>query len=542
MKKSVLFNTCVSAFAALLISLTGCNNLTFTDSFDAANDFGARAVSSGSQPNHYVEVKATSTSGWEQTNKFQFKLSNLSIGSGKTVSFQIYTPENASKLTVRGVNSGSKWIKDVSVSGNKWYSVSATTTESETEIGITLYCTAKSGLKVRIGDLKVGDTWVAASSLKGNVKEYYASPKSFSVSTNDSSNPPDNPPVNPPTGNVISNSTNIQWIGFRNSDYGTTSEGKSEPSASKWLTYLERMTERFPNASPSMFLIVGTVHDSDKVCKLHFKGTNSGNIKYTSSDEYADLLTKISNRFPNASVFLQVEPGYNDVAKLAKLVLDHYKGYSCVKGFGIDNEWWYRGSKDAKYSNDSKKIRDLSEASWWIEKWNAEPDRYKKAGTPLTPTVAKELVNAVTAYNSNYKVYCKHWRSSYMPKDLSSSYAKNMIFVTDTNDERDIVTQYVSWSNDFASSAATVVFQIGYMGDNKDYKEYADSNGWGSSSKINNFLKAVAAAGDCDTNLYNFYSLKDSSNKESIKQRSNKKFGIIWVDFSLNRLQEVLGY
>ena len=120
MKKSVLFNTCVSAFAALLISLTGCNNLTFTESLDAANDFGARAVSSGSQPNHYVEVKATSTSGWEQTNKFQFKLTNLSINSGETVSFQLQTPEGASKLTVRGVSSGKKWIENASVSGNTW--------------------------------------------------------------------------------------------------------------------------------------------------------------------------------------------------------------------------------------------------------------------------------------------------------------------------------------------------------------------------------------------------------------------------------------
>ena len=130
-----------------------------------------------------------------------------------------------------------------------------------------------------------------------------------------------------------------------------------------------------------------------------------------------------------------------------------------------------------------------------------------------------------------------------MPKDLPSSYLKNMIFVTDTNREADIVNQYVEWSNDFYDSDATVVFQIGYKYDKEHgkYKEYTDSNGWGSSSKIKNFLKAVAAAGDCDTSLYNFYSLTSSS-KKTIKQRKNKNFGIIWVDFTLNEFMSLLGY
>ena len=446
----------------------GCSGAINTAA-DGILDARARAVASGSQPNHYVEVKATSTSGWEQTNKFQFKLSNLSINSGDTVSFQIMTPANATKLTVRGVSSGSKWIKDVSVSGNKWYSVSATATSKETEIGITVYCSAKSGLTVKVGDLKVASTWIAAKSLKNNVKEYYASPKSFSVSTNDTSSG-DPEPTPPPTNSPI------KWAGVRCSDYGAEdSVGVPQSNGTKWGQFAKTVNSKFDNTTPVAIWIVSGFEDeksSHPKAHLNFNAGSSlpSYVKNGSGDPNSSFLNYADSN--GISVWLQVESGDADILKLAKLVMDKYASHKCVKGFGVDMEYYFshRSSKSNK-------------------------DYY---GKQMSDQTAKDLVKLVRGYGSDKTVFLKHWEPEIMPP----SYRDGMIFVIDTQGKSSL-SSYRQEVQDFAKAfkGNPVMFQIGY---------------------------------DDDKSIWGKYSVKQFA-EELTKGLSSSSYniGIVWVDFTL---------
>ncbi|MBO4404394.1 MAG: hypothetical protein J5780_03580 [Treponema sp.] len=462
MLKKVLRAAAVLACSAGILS--GCAN-SLTEA-EGTSDFGARAVASGSQPNHYVEVKATSTSGWDQTNKFQFKLSNLSIKSGDAVSFQIYTPENASKLTVRGVSSESKWIKDVAVSGNKWYSVSTTATANETEIGITVYCTAKSGLTVRIGDLKVASTWIAANSLKGNVKEYFASPKSFSVSTNDSGS------INPPAPT----DSPIKWAGVRCSDYGAEdSVGVPQSKGEKWGEFALKVNNKFKNTTPVAIWIVSGFEDSKKTHPTAHLNFNAGSslpsyVKNGSGDPNTSFLNYADKN--GISVWLQVESGDADILKLAKIVMDKYGSHKCVKGFGVDMEYYF--------SHRSSK---------------SNSDYY---GQQMKDQTAKDLVKLVRNYGSNNTVFLKHWKPSIMPP----SYRDGMIFVIDTQGKSSL-SSYRQEVQDFAKAfkGNPVMFQIGYND---------DKSIWGKLS-VKEFAEELTKG--LSSSSYNI--------------------GIVWVDFTL---------
>ncbi len=466
MFKKVLKVAAVLACSAGILS--GCAN-SLTEA-EGASDFGARAVSSGSQPNHYVEVKATSTSGWEQTNKFQFKLSNLSIKSGDTVSFQIMPPEGASKLTVRGVSSDSKWIKDVSVSGNKWYSVSATATANESELGITVYCsTAKSGLTVRVGDLKVASTWVAASTLKNNVKEYFASPKSFSVSTNESSDDPTPTPPPAPSSSVI------KWAGVRCSNYGAEdSVGVPQSNGKKWAEFAKKVNSKFDNTTPVAIWIVSGFEDektSHPTAQLNFNAGSSlpSYVKNGSGDPNTSFLNYADSN--GISVWLQVESGDADILKLAKLVMDKYADHKCVKGFGVDMEY-YHSHRSSKKNNDYY-------------------------GIQMKDDVASKLVALVRKYGSDKTVFLKHWKPSIMPP----SYRDGLIFVIDTQQKKDI-DDYRDEVQKFAKAfkGNPVMFQIGY---------------------------------DDDEHIWKKYSVKKFAEELTEGLSSSYEIGIVWVDFTL---------
>ena len=106
--------------------------------------------------------------------------------------------------------------------------------------------------------------------------------------------------------------------------------------------------------------------------------------------------------------------------------------HSCVKGFGVDLEWW---------------------------KNNEEKEGH---GSKLPDDIAKELVKTVRKINSEYTVFAKHWDSKYMP----STYRDGMIFVDDSQEFDSInymKREFKEWAEAFPNNP--VFFQIGYEAD-----------------------------------------------------------------------------
>ena len=186
-------------------------------------------------------------------------------------------------------------------------------------------------------------------------------------------------------------------------------------------------------------------------------------IKYADNDKFESILTKFDQEGIN--VWLQVEPGDNDLIELAKIVFKQYGHHTCVKGFGIDLEWWYR--------------------------------RDDNSGSVLSDKDAKKVVDYVRSINSEYTVFAKHWKPSFMPE----TYREGMIFVDDSQDF-DMLSnakkEFKKWASTFSGNP--VMFQIGYE---------ADEHLWVKSPV--EFAKAII---------------------DEVTQY-NKHVGILWVDFTM---------
>ena len=281
-----------------------------------------------------------------------------------------------------------------------------------------------------------------------------------------------------------------EWAGVRCSPYGWRVNGERKyPDESTLKTYINKMMSLYnkdenTNARGALVLIVGTSSESDDYsCSLGFPNTDpdtgkriatftSGkyNASFNKDDRYESYLTEL-DKAGNIDVWLQVESGYADIVKLAKVVMTRYKKHSCVKGFGIDVEW-YQNVEDG------------------------EP------GVPLTDSVAKSVDEAVKAINPEYSVFVKHWETGYLPPKYRGK-NKDMVFVTDSQGFTSLTeatTHYDRWANHYDPNP--VFFQIAYN---------ADSSLWKS---FENPLKG-----------YGTYILQNLA-------ESDQKRGIIWVDFT----------
>jgi len=227
-------------------------------------------------------------------------------------------------------------------------------------------------------------------------------------------------------------SSNLKWVGFRFSQGGSSSSFGSVPSGDSWVSYTSRFKSYFTSSAKGTVIVIVSAYISNGVTKFYFKPpsgySQTSKINYSDSDRLESTLTKFDNN--GIHVWLQVEPGNNDLSTLAKIVFARYKHHSCVKGFGVDLEWWYPGSDGS--------------------------------GSKITDSQAQSLVNTVRGINSGYTVFLKHWEKSYMPPN----YRSNLIFVNDGNgfDNLDHVKSYAaSWASKF--SGGKVMFQIGYAAD-----------------------------------------------------------------------------
>ncbi|OUM65170.1 carbohydrate-binding module family 18 protein, partial [Piromyces sp. E2] len=215
---------------------------------------------------------------------------------------------------------------------------------------------------------------------------------------------------------------NVEWSGFRFSQGGVKENYGTIPTGDKWVGFLNKITKHFQGSKPTVVVIVSE-NSENVVCRFGFpKPSGVSKTKYmefSSSDRFEDILN------------LQVEPGDNDLVTIAKIVFNQYGHHSCVQGFGIDLEWWYRyETGHGKYLSDKE---------------------------------AKRVVDYVRSVNSKYTVFAKHWETDYMPP----TYRDHMIFVDDSQNLDNLsrmTKEFGKWAKYFPNNP--VMYQIGY---NEDY-------------------------------------------------------------------------
>lgn len=271
----------------------------------------------------------------------------------------------------------------------------------------------------------------------------------------------------------------VEWAGCRSSEYGID----PFPSASKWVSYVNKMSDYYEGSKGALIWIVGTIREDKKdrkknYCRLNFPkpSTTSDTTDILFSHEDEDENEAALSAFDKAgfSVWLQVEPGDADLETLATIVMNKYKAHPCVKGFGIDVEW-------------------------------IKPAGTNGYGTKLTDDYAKKVDEAVKKINPNYSVFVKHWDSRWLPK----TYRSDMIFVNDSQQFgslEEMQDDFQDWANYYAPNG--VMFQIGYE---------ADKAFWGK-----NVFKNPAR----DLGAYLIDGL----------EQNGQKRGIIWVDFTLTEV------
>ena len=286
-----------------------------------------------------------------------------------------------------------------------------------------------------------------------------------------------------------------KWAGVRVSSYGMVKDPKENPygfdefpDVSKTIGFAQKMESCYTGSLGTYILIVGTVDEDIWTCHLGFPLSKKIDNTYgTKTDFYEDYLSAMDAA--GYSVWLQVEPGDADIVELATEVMNHYKHHSCVKGFGIDVEWY-------------------------------KPEGTDGYGTKLDQETADSVLTAVKAINKNYTVFVKHWEDEWLPEAKTG-----FIFVSDSQGFRDEVdkktgkikrTAYERMCYEFANWAETfspcpVMFQIGYTSDMNKI--------WGSLQNPAKDLGQAILAECKDRGLTN-------------------DIGIIWVDFTLKEVIE----
>lgn len=526
------------AAAALALSagfFTACGNIADI-TVDGTADGGARSASAG------IVLRAKGRTA--SSDRFQFKISGLDIKGSKEVSFEIRPSSysKASTITVRdGSNSNTKWLKDASIydlpsskdsDGETWYKVSTTAGNSTSVLGLTVGGAAEAGAKVYIKNLRINGSYAEIS--KDKCKTWsQPSEIDFSVSQVSSDPIPEIPePEDPeePSDAEIQGKY-LKYVGLRFSKSGPTKDkvtGKkySRPTVEEWRTYLTKFKAKAgKDVQPVLIFIVnsmGRTKESygEKYDRCQFRFKKPGNVEskirtylddnkealrnyysnnpklaeYTRSkidmsridfdsdeDSYCDELLKMC-RENGIKVWLQIQPGDNDPVVLEYITLERFKDYKdTVLGLGIDCEWFRQIFSGEKRGYN---LRDENGGDY----------------------ISKALVAMARGFNPDYKVFAKHWKKDFMPKN----YRDGMVFVNDSqefDDEDDMMDDFGSWAEAFQGSP--VIFQIGYHEDYEIWKKK-------EIDIINKLIKTAEA-------------------------KKNKDLSIVWVDFTFRTFLKDIG-
>jgi hypothetical protein len=142
-------------------------------------------------------------------------------------------------------------------------------------------------------------------------------------------------------------------------------------------------------------------------------------------------------------VYLEVRPGSADVSALIDTYMTKFKKHACIKGFGVDLEFWHT----------------------------------------VTDADAKKLDDKLKTYNPDYRLFFKHWETGYMPPTYRGK--GDLIFISTSSESppAELIKGHAAFANHFGTgaTAAACAFQIGYpadepLGDNHTYGGVYD--GW----------------------------------------------------------------
>jgi len=216
-----------------------------------------------------------------------------------------------------------------------------------------------------------------------------------------------------------------------------------------WVNLTKQVASNIPGTSPAGIAIVGGVDTARGRCVLSFPSNQTyPNIVFGTRDINEDYFTAFDEN--GIKVWLQVEPGFADVDQLIDLVLGRYGNHTSVLGFGIDLEWRWGDTQDT---------------------------------VPVTDEEATRWVNKIKQYNSDFKLFLKHW----LPENMPPTAREDIVFIDDSQGFEglaSLVNDFKSWGENF--SQTDVGFQIGYRRDKEWWSELENPPGDIGSELIKN--------------------------------------------------------
>lgn len=225
-----------------------------------------------------------------------------------------------------------------------------------------------------------------------------------------------------------SSAAHLRWSGLRNpckisAEDGVTNLSRKigrfiELENEQWAHAIFNVNNRFQGSAPWITMAVGEMPET----------TLPG------AEVQDRLLTYLDGM--GVDVFLELMPRKtNEVAALIDTWLGKFKKHQCVKGLGVDLEFFKRA--------------DDAMAQAWDEK--------------------------IKWHNQKYRLFLKHWEAGYMPPNYRGN--GDLIFIN-TSSEASVEAlnaEYVEWAKHFAPSACA--FQIGYPAD-EDGMDGSKAKGW----------------------------------------------------------------
>ncbi|MFH0865973.1 MAG: T9SS type A sorting domain-containing protein [Bacteroidota bacterium] len=230
----------------------------------------------------------------------------------------------------------------------------------------------------------------------------------------------------------------IYVAGFRASRILSSYPNNQFPSDDYWAYVGNAMASKFDSTGPAAVWIV-SLYQNAGTTRLNFlnPGGSWPYITFGSTDQNESCLDRFDQE--GFRVWLQVEPGAADVDTLIHLVMNQYKHHPCVKGFGIDVEWF--------------NAQDYS------------------GGQHVTDSMAQHWEQTLKAFDTDYTLFLKHYSYSWMPP----SFRGDILFVDDSQGFTGLTqmtTEFEAWGSHFSTN--DVAFQFGYPADSTWWTLYTD--------------------------------------------------------------------
>ncbi|MFH0904519.1 MAG: hypothetical protein V1854_04945 [Methanobacteriota archaeon] len=214
----------------------------------------------------------------------------------------------------------------------------------------------------------------------------------------------------------------VKVAGWRCSDYGYQGNGHGQTDPPYFVCVAQSQADKFQGSKPGGIYILGYIETTDCVLPFANPGWSIANVTYDPSMTNPDTMLSAFDA-ANMDVILQVEPGNADMPTLSGLIMNKFKSHPCVKGFGIDVEWY-------------------------------------RNGIAIPSSVVNGMLTAIHAVNPAYKLVIKHFDASFLPVGVAG-----VTYLMDScgmGSFSSAVSEYVAWANHFSGSE--LGYQMLYLG------------------------------------------------------------------------------